>query len=70
MALTEALGQLFINIVLPLAIVALMHYKLSKYPKALPLEKDKKKGILETLIMWILATVVLTLIIFSPIAQK
>jgi len=61
----QVLGFLAMEIALPLGFVALMHYKLSKYPKPLPLEKDKRKVIWETLVLWALVTIVFAVIIFS-----
>ena len=49
----------------PLIFVALMHYKLGKYPQALTLEENKQKGIIETLVMWALLTLIFVFIIFS-----
>ena len=42
-----------------------MHYKLGKYPQALTLEENKQKGIIETLVMWALLTLIFVFIIFS-----
>ena len=49
----------------PLVFVALLHYKLGKYPQTLPLEENKQKGSMETLIMWALLTLIFIVIIFS-----
>ncbi|MFC2154760.1 hypothetical protein ACFLRC_04700, partial [Candidatus Altiarchaeota archaeon] len=55
---------------LPLGFVALMHYKLGKYPQSLPSEGDKQKVIWETLILWALLTIVFAVIIFSGFVGK
>ena len=66
----DALRLLIVEIFLPLAIVALMHFKLSSYPKPLSVEVNPGRGILETLIFWAIAVAVLTAIIFSDFAAK
>lgn len=66
----EILLFLVMEIGLPLGFVALMHFKLSKYPKPFPLEENKRKGILETLILWALTLIALTVIVFSSFAEK
>lgn len=58
------------EIALPLVFVGLMHYKLSKYPKPFKLDKDKKKIIIETLVIWILVTLVFAFIILSEIIDE
>jgi len=68
MALNEILqvfGFLFMEVVLPLSFVAIMHYKLGKYPKPLSLERNKPIIIWETLILWALLTATFSAIIFS-----
>jgi len=62
----EIIQFLGIEIALPLAIVALLHFKIGKYPKPLPLEENKWKGIWETLIIWALLVIVSTIMIFLP----
>lgn len=66
----EILLLLIMEIGLPLGFVALMHFKLSKYQKPLTLEENKRKGIWETLILWALSLIVLTVIVFSSLAEK
>ena len=66
----EIIQFLAIEIAIPLAIVALLHFKIGKYPKPLPLEENKRKGILETLVFWVLSFIVLTVLIFSGFAEK
>jgi len=61
---------LALEIALPLGIVALLHFKICKYPEPLPLEENKRKGIWGTLIIWALSVIVLTVIIFSDLAEK
>ncbi|MFC1561509.1 lysostaphin resistance A-like protein [candidate division KSB1 bacterium] len=61
---------LAIEIAIPLGIVALLHFKIGNYPQSLPLEENKWKGIWETLIIWALSVIVLTMIIFSNSAEK
>ena len=61
---------LIMEIALPLGIVALMHFKLGKYPQPLPLEKNKRKGIWETLIIWVLPVIVITMIALSDFVEK
>ena len=62
----EIIQFLAIEIALPLAIVALLHFKIGKYPKPLPLEENKWKGIWETLIIWALLVIVSTIMILFP----
>jgi membrane protease YdiL (CAAX protease family) len=66
----EIIQFLALEIALPLGIVALLHFKMSKYPEPLPLEENKRKGIWETLIIWALSVIVLTVIIFSDFAER
>ena len=66
----EIIQVLALEIAIPLGIVALLHFKMSKYPEPLPLEENKRKGIWETLIIWALSVIVLTVIIFSDFAEK
>ncbi len=66
----EIIQFLALEIALPLGIVALIHFKLSKYPEPLPLEGSKLKGIWEALIIWALSVIVLTVIVFSDLAEK
>jgi membrane protease YdiL (CAAX protease family) len=66
----EFIQFLALDIALPLGIVALLHFKLGKYPQPLPLEGNKLKGIWETLLIWILSFIVLTAIVFSSLAEK
>ncbi|MFC1787326.1 CPBP family intramembrane glutamic endopeptidase [Halobacteriota archaeon] len=61
---------LAMEIALPLGFVALMHYKLGKYPKPLPLEKNKRKGILEALIFLVLSFIVVTILMFTSLFEK
>jgi membrane protease YdiL (CAAX protease family) len=60
----EFMQFLAIEIAIPLGIVALLHFKMSKYPKPLPLEDNKQKGIVETLVIWALLVIVTTAMIF------
>ncbi len=66
----EIIQFLAFEIAIPLGIVALLHFKMSKYPEPLPLEENKRKGIWETLIIWALSVIVLTVIIFSDFAER
>jgi len=66
----EIIQFLAIEIVIPLGIVALMHFKIGKYPEALPLEENKRKGIWETLIFWALVTIFVIAIIISGFVEK
>ena len=66
----EIIQFLALEIALPLGIVALLHFKMSKYPEPLPLEENKRKGIWGTLIIWALSVIVLTVIIFSDFAER
>ncbi len=66
----EIIQFLALEIAIPLGIVALLHFKMSKYPEPLPLEENKRKGIWETLIIWALSVIVLTVIIFSDFAER
>ena len=61
---------LFIEIALPLAIVALMHFKLGNYPQPLLFEGKKWKGIWEALVIWVLPTILITLIALSTFVEK
>ena len=40
----EIIQFLALEIVIPLAIVAVMHFVIRKYPDPLPLEENKRKG--------------------------
>jgi membrane protease YdiL (CAAX protease family) len=66
----DIIQLIVMKLVLPLGIVALMHFKLSAYPQALPIEANTRRGILETLIMWAISVAVLTAIVFSDFAAK
>jgi membrane protease YdiL (CAAX protease family) len=66
----EIIQFLALEIVIPLGIVALMHFVIGKYPDPLPLEENKRKGILETLIFWALVIIFIIAIIISGFAEK
>jgi membrane protease YdiL (CAAX protease family) len=66
----EIILFLALEIALPLGLVALIHFKIGKYPQALPLEENKWRGIWETLIIWLLSVIVITVIVFSGFAEK
>jgi membrane protease YdiL (CAAX protease family) len=61
---------LALEIALSLGLVALLHFKIGKYPQPLPVERNKWKGIWETLIIWVLSVIVITMIIFSGFAEN
>jgi len=66
----QILQLLVLDIVIPLAIVALMHFKLGKYPEPLPLEENKRKGVLETLMFWVLIVIFTIAIILLGFGEK
>jgi membrane protease YdiL (CAAX protease family) len=45
--------------------VIVLHYKLAPYPNPLPLSIDKRREILETLVLWLIAISVVTTFMFS-----
>jgi uncharacterized protein len=61
---------LVLEVALPMGIVALMHFKLGKYPHPLPLEENRRKGLWEALIIWLLPVIVLTMIALSSFVEK
>ncbi len=61
---------LAIQIAIPLGLVALLHFKIGKYPQPLPIEENKRKGIWETLILLALSVIVTIMIIFSGFIEK
>ena len=66
----EIIQILALQIGLPLGFVALLHFIIGKYPQPLPIEENKWKGIWETLIIWALSVIIVTMIIFSGLAEK
>ena len=61
---------LALQIALPIVLVALLHFKIGKYPQQSYVEEDKQNGIWETLLIWLLSVVVMTIIIISDFAEK
>ena len=68
--LSQILKLLMLNVGFPLGVAALLHFKLDKYPKPLPLSKDRKREIWETLVIWVIPTITITFIIFSSFAEQ
>ncbi len=66
----EFIQFLAIEIVIPLGIVTLLHFKIGNYPQHLPLEGNKRKGIWETLIILALPVIVTTMMIFSDFTEE
>jgi membrane protease YdiL (CAAX protease family) len=54
----DILIGLSLNILLPLAIVAVMHLWIGSYPAPYPESHDKRREITEVLVMWLLAFIV------------
>lgn len=68
----EVVINLSMNILLPLAIVAVMHFWIGSYPEPFPKSSNKRREINEVLILFVLATVVSSGFVFlqSPDALE
>jgi len=54
----------FINMGFGLGFFLLLHFVIGKYPAPLPLSKNRRREILETLVIWAILVVVITILIF------
>jgi len=52
-------------VVLPLVIFFILHRWIGKYPTPLPLSKDRRREILETIALWVFSVVVATMFLLS-----
>lgn len=53
------------RLVIPLVIFFILHRWIGKYPTPLPLSKDRKREILETIALWVFSVVVATMFLLS-----
>jgi membrane protease YdiL (CAAX protease family) len=68
--LSQILQFLILELGIPLGLVLLFHFKIGKYPTPLPVSEDRKKEILETLVIWAIPVIFLNIIIFSSFAER
>ena len=59
-----------ILLVVQIAIVLLLHFVIGKYPEPLPPSENRRREIIETLVMWVLAFVVVTLFIILAVPKE
>ena len=64
------LMPILIKVVLPLVVVALIHFLFGKYPKPFPLSSNRKREIWETLIIWAIPTIMIDIIVFTDLADQ
>ena len=57
------------NLVIPIAIVLLLHFVIGKYPEPLPSSENRSREIIETLVMWAVAFVVVTIFLTTLSAE-
>jgi len=66
----EIIQFLLLEIAIPLGLVALMHFRFVKYPDPPPPEENRRRGYLETLILWALVVLFTVAVIFSGFVEK
>lgn len=58
------------RLVIPLVIFFILHRWIGKYPTPLPLSKDRKREILETIALWVFSVVVTTMFLLSRTPEE
>jgi membrane protease YdiL (CAAX protease family) len=66
----EIIQLLLLEIVIPLGVVVLIHFRFIDYPEPLPLEENRRRGYLETFVLLALAVLFIIAIIFSDLVEK
>ncbi len=64
------LMSILIKVVLPLIVIVIIHFLFGRYPKPFPLSINRKREIWETLILWLIPTIIVDIIVFTDLADQ
>jgi membrane protease YdiL (CAAX protease family) len=70
MIVMNYLMPILIKVVLPLIVIAIIHFLFGRYPKPFPLSINRKREIWETLILWVIPTIIVDIIVFTDLADQ
>lgn len=66
----SSLMPILIKVVLPLIVIAIIHFLFGRYPKPFPLSKNRKRELWETIILWAIPTIAVNIIVFTDLADQ